>query len=75
MKGGMLIICLAVFSKSYCPYCNATKALLDDAGAKYYVVELDQVGMFTPPPEIQLVQRADYRVQPTAPLSRMLSLS
>ena len=34
----------AVFSKSYCPYCKATKSLLDDLGAKYYAIELDQVG-------------------------------
>ncbi|KAL2223017.1 putative glutaredoxin Grx1 [Thermoascus aurantiacus ATCC 26904] len=34
---------VVVFSKSYCPYCNATKKLLSDHGAKYYVMELDQV--------------------------------
>jgi len=34
---------VAVFSKSYCPYCNATKALLTEMGAKYYSIELDQV--------------------------------
>lgn len=34
----------AVFSKSYCPYCRATKALLTEMGAKYYAIELDQVG-------------------------------
>lgn len=33
----------AVFSKSYCPYCNASKKLLDSMGAKYYKIELDQV--------------------------------
>lgn len=37
---------LAVFSKSYCPYCKATKTLLSELGAKYYTIELDQVGMF-----------------------------
>jgi len=31
-----------VFSKSYCPYCKATKALLNEKGAKYELVELDQ---------------------------------
>lgn len=36
---------VAVFSKSYCPYCNATKSLLSEMGAKYYAIELDQVGM------------------------------
>jgi len=34
---------VAVFSKSYCPYCKATKALLTELGAKYYTIELDQV--------------------------------
>ena len=37
----------AVFSKSYCPYCKATKALLSEMGAKYYAIELDQVGKLT----------------------------
>ncbi|KAI4156744.1 MAG: hypothetical protein LQ340_000001 [Diploschistes diacapsis] len=35
---------VAVFSKSYCPYCRATKQLLSEMGAKYEVVELDQIG-------------------------------
>ncbi|CAG8984122.1 hypothetical protein HYALB_00006223 [Hymenoscyphus albidus] len=34
---------VAVFSKSFCPYCKATKSLLDSLGAKYYAIELDQV--------------------------------
>ncbi|KAI0977613.1 glutaredoxin 3 [Xylaria arbuscula] len=34
---------VAVFSKSYCPYCQATKRLLDSVGANYYAIELDQV--------------------------------
>ncbi|KAI9773969.1 MAG: hypothetical protein M1839_001981 [Geoglossum umbratile] len=33
---------VAVFSKSYCPYCRASKKLLTDSGAIYYVIELDQ---------------------------------
>ncbi|EYE99369.1 glutaredoxin [Aspergillus ruber CBS 135680] len=32
---------VVVFSKSYCPYCNATKSLLSELGAKYEAVELD----------------------------------
>jgi glutaredoxin 3 len=36
---------VVVFSKSYCPYCKATKALLNQKGAKYFLMELDQVGM------------------------------
>ncbi|KAK5132607.1 hypothetical protein LTR08_008806 [Meristemomyces frigidus] len=34
---------VAVFSKSYCPYCKATKSLLSEMGAKAYIIELDQV--------------------------------
>ncbi|KAI0117909.1 putative glutaredoxin [Nemania sp. FL0031] len=34
---------VAVFSKSYCPYCNASKKLLNSMNAKYYAIELDQV--------------------------------
>ncbi|KAH8652098.1 putative glutaredoxin Grx1 [Xylariales sp. PMI_506] len=33
---------VAVFSKSYCPYCKATKSLLSSLDAKYYAIELDQ---------------------------------
>jgi glutaredoxin 3 len=36
---------VAVFSKSYCPYCKATKQLLSELGVKPYIIELDQVGM------------------------------
>lgn len=39
---------VAVFSKSYCPYCKATKATLSELGAKFYAIELDQVGMLRP---------------------------
>ncbi|KAM3070453.1 Glutaredoxin [Clarireedia jacksonii] len=34
---------VAVFSKSYCPYCKATKSLLSSLNAKFFVIELDQV--------------------------------
>ncbi|KAK3055473.1 Glutaredoxin [Extremus antarcticus] len=34
---------VAVFSKSYCPYCKATKSLLSEMGVKPYIIELDQV--------------------------------
>ncbi|KAL9597641.1 MAG: hypothetical protein Q9219_005024 [cf. Caloplaca sp. 3 TL-2023] len=34
---------VAVFSKSYCPYCRASKSLLSEMGAKFYVIEMDQV--------------------------------
>ncbi|GAB7353034.1 hypothetical protein MBLNU459_g3590t1 [Dothideomycetes sp. NU459] len=34
---------VAVFSKSYCPYCKATKELLSKLGAQYYTLELDQI--------------------------------
>lgn len=38
---------VAVFSKSYCPYCRQAKQLLSDSGAKFYAIELDQVGLYT----------------------------
>lgn len=34
---------VVVFSKSYCPYCKATKNLLDEKKAKYELLELDQI--------------------------------
>jgi len=34
---------VVVFSKSYCPYCKASKALLSEKGAKYFLMELDEV--------------------------------
>ncbi|RPA82100.1 putative glutaredoxin Grx1 [Ascobolus immersus RN42] len=34
---------VVVFSKTYCPYCKATKKTLKDAGAQAFVVELDEV--------------------------------
>ncbi|KAF2484210.1 putative P450 monooxygenase [Neohortaea acidophila] len=34
---------VAVFSKSWCPYCKASKALLSELGVKPYIIELDQV--------------------------------
>lgn len=36
-------IITVVFSKSYCSYCRATKALLRESGAAYFLMELDQV--------------------------------
>lgn len=36
--------CIVVFSKSYCPYCKATKSLLSSLDADFKVVELDQEG-------------------------------
>ncbi|KAB8078541.1 glutaredoxin [Aspergillus leporis] len=32
---------VVVFSKSYCPYCNASKSLLKEQGAKFVALELD----------------------------------
>ncbi|KAA6408033.1 MAG: glutaredoxin [Lasallia pustulata] len=34
---------VAVFSKSYCPYCRASKQLLSEQGAKAFIIELDQI--------------------------------
>ena len=38
---------VAVFSKSWCPYCKASKELLSRLGAKVEVLELDQIGVFS----------------------------
>ncbi|KAJ5487730.1 hypothetical protein N7530_002030 [Penicillium desertorum] len=32
---------VVVFSKSYCPYCDSSKKLLDSLNAKYTTLELD----------------------------------
>lgn len=34
---------VVVFSKSYCPFCTATKGLLDDLDIEYTLFELDQM--------------------------------
>ncbi|TDZ33774.1 Glutaredoxin-C2 [Colletotrichum sidae] len=34
---------VVVFSKSYCPYCRQTKSTLEELGAEFKVVELDQL--------------------------------
>jgi glutaredoxin 3 len=33
---------IAVFSKSYCPYCKAAKETLSAFAKDFYVIELDQ---------------------------------
>ncbi|KAI7886965.1 glutaredoxin [Lichtheimia hyalospora FSU 10163] len=33
---------VAVFSKSYCPYCQRAKALLKSLGVEFFVIELDE---------------------------------
>jgi glutaredoxin 3 len=35
---------VVVFSKSYCPYCLASKKLLNELGANFTALELDQIG-------------------------------
>jgi glutaredoxin 3 len=32
---------VAVFSKTFCPYCTMAKSALNDTGAKYFLAELD----------------------------------
>ncbi|PYH41478.1 glutaredoxin, partial [Aspergillus saccharolyticus JOP 1030-1] len=34
---------VVVFSKSYCPYCSASKKLLNELGAEYKLLELDEI--------------------------------
>ncbi|KAI8364664.1 glutaredoxin-1 [Radiomyces spectabilis] len=33
---------VAVFSKSYCPYCSKAKNVFKELGQEFYVIELDQ---------------------------------
>jgi hypothetical protein len=47
----------AVFSKSYCPYCRATKQLLSDFKVQPYIIELDQVGMYSFFPSHPMIDR------------------
>lgn len=39
----LMMVVVVVFSKSYCPYCTASKNLLNELGAKYTTLELDQL--------------------------------
>jgi len=39
---------VVVFSKSYCPYCRASKSLLNEKHAKFFLLELDEIGMLGP---------------------------
>lgn len=47
-------VCEVVFSKSWCPFCKATKDLLNSFNAEYKAIELDQLGapLTTPPTTI-----------------------
>lgn len=38
-----------VFSKSYCPYCRASKKTLQNAGAQFKVYELNEESQYNPP--------------------------
>jgi glutaredoxin 3 len=47
-----------IFSKSFCPYCKATKSLLNETGANFKVLELDQIGMSLNPRALQTTDMA-----------------
>lgn len=51
---------VVVFSKSYCQYSRSTKRTLDDLGAKYYAIELDQEGEFSLFSQISEVHQNNY---------------
>lgn len=40
---------VVVFSKSYCPYCKATKKKLDGLGVKYKALELNEESEYYSP--------------------------
>lgn len=48
-----------VFSKSYCPYCRASKATLQELGAQFLAIELDQIGLLPRPPNMTRLSGAD----------------
>lgn len=41
-----------VFSKSYCPYCRASKKTLQSAGAQFKVYELNEESQYNTPSHI-----------------------
>jgi len=44
---------VVVFSKTYCPYCDMAKQVLNSVGAEYFVVELDTIDDFPSGDDIQ----------------------
>ncbi len=53
---------VVVFSKSYCPYCRATKSLLSEKHAKFFLMELDQVGALNSLSMSKTTSHSDSRV-------------
>jgi glutaredoxin 3 len=53
-----------VFSKSYCPYCTATKELFKDLGVDFKVHELDQMGDDGPALQASLFRMTQQRTVP-----------
>jgi glutaredoxin 3 len=37
---------IVVFSKTWCPYCNKAKKLLESLNENYFALELDVIGIF-----------------------------
>ena len=56
---------VVVFSKSYCPYCTATKELLTSMGVKYTVHELDKIGDDGPEIQSALLKMTGQRTVPS----------
>jgi glutaredoxin 3 len=56
---------VVVFSKTYCPYCTATKALFDSLGVKYAVHELDKMGDDGPELQTALLKMTGQRTVPS----------
>jgi glutaredoxin 3 len=53
-----------VFSKSYCPFCDRTKALFTDLGVEIKVYELDQIGDDGPTLQHALLQMTGQKSVP-----------
>lgn len=55
---------IVVFSKSYCPYCDATKALFTGMGVDFKVHELDKMGDDGPALQAALLKMTGQRTVP-----------
>jgi len=58
------ILQVVVFSKSYCPYCEKTKALFADLGVDIKVHELDLMGDDGPPLQMALLDMTGQKSVP-----------
>jgi glutaredoxin len=56
---------VVVFSKSYCPFCKATKELFTELGVDFKVHELDQMGDDGPALQMSLFKMTEQKTVPS----------